>query len=745
MYTDHASTSSDQRPLTMRKRNDLELQETLYQGERSWIVKDPVGLKYFRLQEPEYEAFQMIDGVNSYAEIKLHLENKFPEMELRIEAVYALVNSLHSSGLLLSDAAGQDQPLTQRRNKELKQKATSLVMSVMSLKFPGVDPERFLCWLYPKISWLFSRGATVFFGVVCILALLLVASNLEEFFRRLPEFSEFFNLQNLLFMGSILIVTKSIHELGHGLMCKHFGGECHEIGFMLLVMTPAMYCNTSDSWTLPNKWHRIAIGAAGMYVEVIMAAFATFLWWYTQPGFAHYLALNIMFLCSFSTLVFNANPLLRYDGYYMLSDFLEIPNLSQKSTMSLVEQLKVQCLGMKPSPSRLMPSKNLTTFALYSVASFAYRWFVMIAIFWFLIKLFEPYGLEVIGHLLISMSLFGMVVMPLYKTIKFFAFPGRFREVKTVRVVITGALLLMLAYALFSIPITHHVTASFVTRPIDAQMVYATAPGTLTEIAFRPGDRVKAGAKIARLDSLELDIATEQLRGRAEHLTADIAALRAMAVTGQGDAGQISEAKMKLADVQKQIELQKRMENELVKTASRDGVIIAAPNQPARPNDPSDRMLKTWSGTPLDKENENLFVEPGTLICMVGDPNALRATLAVEQSKRTLIETGQPVRLMLDELPGVEFKGTVRFIGQDPMTEVARELSQNNGGGVATKMSADGTEQPLLTYYEVSVDIEPDPEHHLMIGFRGMAKIKTSDSPLGAQILRYLTNVIRFR
>ena len=129
--------------------------------------KDPVGLKYFRLQEPEYEAFQMIDGVNSYAEIKLHLENKFPEMELRIEAVYALVNSLHSSGLLLSDAAGQDQPLTQRRNKELKQKATSLVMSVMSLKFPGVDPERFLCWLYPKISWLFSRGATVFFGVVC--------------------------------------------------------------------------------------------------------------------------------------------------------------------------------------------------------------------------------------------------------------------------------------------------------------------------------------------------------------------------------------------------------------------------------------------------------------------------------------------------------------------------------------------------------------------------------------------------
>ena len=130
-------------------------------------------------------------------------------------------------------------------------------------------------------------------------------------------------------MASILIVTKSIHELGHGLMCKHFGGECHEIGFMLLVMTPAMYCNTSDSWLLPNKWHRIAIGGAGMYVEIVMAAICTFIWWHTQPGVIHYMALNVIFLCSITTLLFNANPLLRYDGYYMLSDYLEIPNMGQ--------------------------------------------------------------------------------------------------------------------------------------------------------------------------------------------------------------------------------------------------------------------------------------------------------------------------------------------------------------------------------------------------------------------------------
>ena len=223
----------------MRKRNDLEVQATVYQDQPSWIVKDPVALKYFRLQAPEFAAFEMIDGINSYAAIKLQLENRFPEMTLRIEDVYSLVTSLHRNGLLHSDAVGQDQPLTKRHNKELKQKGLKLLMSVMSLKFPGVDPERFLNWLYPKIAWLFSRTATILFAIVCISALLLVLTNFDEFHRRLPEFSQFFNFNNLLFLGSITVVTKSIHELGHGLMCKHFGGECHEIGFMLMVMTPA--------------------------------------------------------------------------------------------------------------------------------------------------------------------------------------------------------------------------------------------------------------------------------------------------------------------------------------------------------------------------------------------------------------------------------------------------------------------------------------------------------------------------
>ena len=740
MFTQHASTSSDRRPLTLRRRLDVVIEESVFQQERSWILKDPVALKYYRLQEPEYEAYKMIDGVNSYSQIKQHLERSFPEMKIRIEDVYALANSLHKNGLLLSDAAGQDEPLKQRHQKELKQKGMKLVMSVMSLKLPGVDPERFLNWLYPKISWFFSKTCFAICMLISLCALTLVLMNLEEFYRKLPEFGQFFNLNNILFMGTILIVTKSIHELGHGLMCKHFGGECHEIGFMFLVMMPAMYCNTSDSWTLPNKWHRIAIGAAGMYVEVVMAAVATFIWWYTQPGSLHYLALNVMFLCSFTTLVFNANPLLRYDGYYMLADFLEIPNLSQKSNMALTSQLRVTCLGMKPIESRLMPKKAQFEFAVYAVASFSYRWFVMLMIFWFLIEMFRPFGLEIIGQMLILMSLVGMLVIPGYKVTKFFLYPGRFREVKAsnffATVVVSAAALAALLY----IPVPYHVKAPFVIRHVDAQMVYATQPGMLTDVKFRPGDSVESGQVIARVESIDSAIETQQLLGRQKQLESEIEFYKT--VKGRSPR-MLAEARTRLNAIEQQLELNAEAGEQLNAVAKRSGVIISAPNIPPRQSEAN--VLKSWSGSPLDLENENLPVQPGTLLCMVGDPKKMKAVVAIEQSDAVLVKAGQTVRLMLDEIPGVEFSGEVQRVSQDQMKDVPRELSSNNGGGVATKPSPEGGEQPLLKYYEATVPITTEGDRNVLTGFRGTAKVKIDSAPLGQRLIRYLKQIIHFR
>lgn len=502
---------AENRPIAMRRREDLVVSETTYQGDKSWIIKDPVGMKYFRLLGPEFVIFEMLGNPVSYREIKADVDHRFPELEFRIDDIASLINAMHQSGLLVSRAVGQAKPLRTRRKKELKQKKIGLLMSVMSLRFPGVDPERFLNWLYPKFRWIFSPVFTACCFVLVTAAVLLVLQNLGEFYRRLPDFEQFFNLNNVMFLGVILIVTKTIHELGHGLMCKHFGGECHEIGFMLLVLMPAMYCNTSDSWILPNKWHRIAIGAAGMYVEIVIASICTFVWWYTQPCAIHYLSLNVIFLCGITTLLFNANPLLRYDGYYMLSDYLEIPNLAQKSKTALTNQLRVNCLGMKPIQSRLQPTRHQTLFATYSVAAFVYRWGIMLLIFWFLAKVFEPYGLSILGHTMIAASLIGMVAIPMYKVGKFFLYPGRMREVKRPHLARTVLVLSAVLAVMLFFPLPYAVRCAFVVQPVDAQQLFVDEPGVLRNVNFQPGDEVAVGDVVAVLENDDIAIALERL------------------------------------------------------------------------------------------------------------------------------------------------------------------------------------------------------------------------------------------
>ena len=182
-------------------------------------------------------------------------------------------------------------------------------------------------------------------------ARLLVATHFETFRSKLPDYHEFFSFKTVVYLWVALGVVKVIHEFGHGLSCKAFGGEVHEMGVLLLCLSPALYCNVSDAWTLPNKWHRIIISAAGIYVELIIAAIATFVWWNTPTHpFINNMSLSLMVVCSVSTVVFNANPLMRYDGYYVLADWLEIPNLRDRSNRFLKNLVLEHCLGIEVQP-----------------------------------------------------------------------------------------------------------------------------------------------------------------------------------------------------------------------------------------------------------------------------------------------------------------------------------------------------------------------------------------------------------
>lgn len=743
---DSTSLSSEERPIGMVTRADLIVQESVYQGEKCWVVKDPLAMKYFRLMAPEHVVFTALRESCSYLDIKKRLDREFPEKVTKLEALQQLVISLHRNGMLKSESSGQAKPLRKRRNKEVKQKAMQFLSSVISMRLPGFDPENLLRWMYRWIGFFFSTSFTCVVVVTLLLAGGLVLGNLEEFYSRLPDFQSFFAFDNILFLGTILIFTKTIHEFGHGLLCHHYGGECHEIGFMLLVMTPAMFCNTSDSWVLPNRWHRMAIGAGGMYVELFMAAIFTFVWWFTNPGWLHYLALNIMFLSSVSTLLFNANPLLRYDGYYILSDFLEIPNLSQKSKLALTSSLRVWCLGMKPVNPRLLPQRWIGIFALYSVVSFVYRWAVMLFIFWFIMKLFEPWGLAPLGYLMVAFSMFGMFVMPLYKLVKFFLYPGRLREVKRFNFSVTLMLLALVIGFICYFPFKQYVHGSCRVRPAGAQLVYTQEIGALVDIKVRHGDHVEAGQVLAILENREYDLELATLKGELARLEHDLTGYELNRNLHLDSERLITQAQLEIELINEQIELKKLQAAPLILKAPRSGVVAAAPNVPQAPI--VGHQLSEWSGVPLDEKNLGALFEPNTVLCMVADEDRYEAIVILDQSDVQLVKPQQPTKFCMEQYRDQVLQGHVLYSSHDELEIVPRELSQTNGGPIAIKPIAAGGEKPLLKSFEVyaTIDLKPlGTSVQLGDGFCGSAKINVGTASLGEMAVRYVRNLINFR
>ena len=365
--------NSAMRPLRLRRRPDLESRRHRYDGRAYWVVKEPVGLNYFRFHEEEFAILNMLNGQTSLQQIRESFQAEFAPQRISLQDLQQFVGMLHRSGLVISHASGQGRQLRRRGDQKRKKELLGKFVNIFAIRFRGIDPERILNRLLPWFGWLFTTWCILLVSVIGLMAITLVLVNYQEFKGKLPTFQQFFAANNWIWLGCTMAAVKILHEFGHGLSCKKFGGECHEMGFMMLVFTPCLYCNVSDSWMLPNKWQRVFIGAAGMYVELILASFATFLWWFSEDGMFRFLCLSVMFICSVSTVVFNGNPLLRFDGYYITMDLLEIPNLRQKSSEILKRWFQKNCLGLELQDNPFLPTRNSALFGIYTIASFIYQ------------------------------------------------------------------------------------------------------------------------------------------------------------------------------------------------------------------------------------------------------------------------------------------------------------------------------------------------------------------------------------
>ncbi len=730
--------ASIDRSVGLQTRADLLSSPVECVGGTTWIVKDPLTLEHFQFSAEEYALLDWLREPVTIAELQRLFQRKFAPQTITPETIWEFMSRLHMAGLLVSSLSGQGHELLLRRNREQTRRWAYSWTGLLGIRFPGIDPDAFLTAMHTRCRWLFSPATLIAALLVVLYALSLLFGHYGEFHSRLPEISALLDWRNLPWLLVAIGIAKVLHELGHALACKHFGGEVHELGFMLLVFAPCLYCDVTDAWRLPNKWKRVAVSAAGVLVELVLAAVATIVWWYAQPGVVQLVALNIMVICTLNTLFINGNPLMRYDGYYVLSDLVEVPNLWQRSREAFRYFWSDWLMGEPLADDPLLPARQRPWLAVYATVSKLYLSIVCVLIVWGLARSLAPFHLQNLAYA-VGLTVFGSALVgPVTSVVEFARNPIRRAELRKGRLSLVLGVGLAVLLGVLSIPVDYNVSAPLVLIPDDAARVYATAEGTLDSM-LPAGTKVVRGETIGKLSNSETELELARLEGELRVRQLRVEHLERLRGFDHEANDQLPTARTVLADTQRRLEERRREAARLTLTAPVDGILIPAPRVPS--SRAAEGRLAEWSGSLLEPAERGAHVEPGTLTCLVGDPNQLAAVLLVDDVDIKFLQPGQHARLRLDQLPGQVLEGEV--------AEAARHETSEPSGAKAARADL----SPLLAglippghegaHYEVRVQFDPAIAPTLVIGGRGEAKVATERVTLARRIARYVAQTFR--
>lgn len=723
--------------ITLRRRADLVVSLQIQNGQKVYVLKDPLSLKYYRLDDYEYAILQRLDGQASVNDVTDSVNAEFPQLCLSEDDVRAFVTSLYQNALVIGDRPGQGQQLKQRRDRAGQQRRWSLLRNVLAIRCPGVDPTWLLDTIYPWTGWFFSRRSILVVIMLAIVALAILAGNSAEVPSELVAMHQYFGPGNWLLLAITLAVTKILHELGHALACRRCGGECHEIGVMLLVLTPCLYCDVSDSWLLSNRWHRAAIAAAGMYVEVALASLATLIWAHTDPGTVHFLALQVMLICGLSTVLFNGNPLARYDGYYILADIVDIPNLRDEARAALSSIVWQKLFGVQRPTAARRPSWKL---ALFGLGVICYRWILLSCILWFLYQVLAARGLEVAWQYLAGTTIFAAAIFPAWRFIRQLFSTEVWQQMQQRRILtLTSAVVMVIAAVLF-VPLPCYVYSPLELRVADASAVYAPQATRLAKLRVKPGQRVDAGQSIASLHSVDLQLAVARLKSTVRSQEMLLGSLKYERYENPQAAAAVPQAEELLHASEQQLAERQRDLAQLHLQAPTAGVVLV----PQRRRSLSDEStLDFWSGSPLDGKNAGVVLAQGDVICEIGDPQQLEAVLVVDQANVEQLRQGQTVQVVLEAQPWHRLRGQVHEIARQKIDATPESLSVQAGGSIASRIDQRGIQCPISASYTVRVPLDA-PSCNLMAGMRGSAKIRTGWKTLATRGREFICRTFHF-
>ncbi len=724
----------------LRLRTDLELSHQRHRGRPVCVVKDPLTLRYYRFRDEEYTLLELLRVGATVDGLRDAFERKYAPRRTDAGRIQAFLAWLHQADLLLADSPGQGSTLLRRRTAVEWRRLFARWTNPLAIRLFGVDPRPVIDRLYPLVRWAFTPICVIACLLVALCAALLVTVQFATFSQALPTFRDFFCGPNIVWLAAVLAVTKVLHELGHALVCKHHGGECHEIGVMLFCFMPSLYCDVSDAWMLPSRWSRMATAAAGMYVEIVLASWCTLLWWFSEPGLLNQLCLDVMFVCSVGTVLVNANPLMRFDGYYILSDWLETPNLGPRAEAAIRQQLSCWLFGTRPGSDPFLAPRDRNWLMAYGVAAFVYRWTILIAVFWFLNGFFAEYGLAPVGRMLTVLVLVGMLANPLVGGIRRLRRPRGGDEGRRWRSIASLAAAALLVTAGALVPLPTYVIAPLVIEPAGAEHVYVEMPGRLQRLFVAPGDAVHKGDLLARLVNSEQDAEVARMTGQRDRQRLHIANLERRRIRDATAGDQLPAARASLAELEGTLDERQAVQRRMQLLASADGTVLA----PAwrGPVAKADRLAR-WTGTPFDERNRDAYLETGTHFCSIGDPARVRALVAIAAHDVPLVQAGQAVEMTLDGLPLRSLAGHVSEVARVDLRWTPPELSAKTGGEIPTYSDQQGVERPIESAYQARVAFDGAvPE--AVPGFRGRAKIRVADRTIAQRAASYLARTFRF-
>lgn len=673
------SPADQLKDLSVILRSDLHVSRQLHQGQPVYVVHDPISFRTHRLTLQNYQVLVRLDPSKTIGQNFQTLVRQRHFSTSDQDFYYQYIMQLHQLGLIVLPVANGGR-LFEQHQKQSKLKRRSKIYGALFMQIPLARPDLFLTRTAPQMRVLFSRGFLTLWAVAGLFALWLVGSRFDEFMKPL---NSLLATENLPFLWGAFVVLKIWHELGHGYACKIHGGAVPEMGMLLIAGTPAAYVDATAAWSFSERWKRLVVMLGGMYFETIVAIPAVFIWAFSSSPMLSSCAYQLVMMASLITVLFNANPLMKYDGYFIAGELLGIQNLRGRSDQWIKDALKRVSLGL-PGNVALTSTRERWILPIYGVAASIYKTLLIIGIAVMISLRFPLVGLAIAGFQLATTIGTSAWKLGIYLLTSPETAPVRMRAT-----IVAVLVLVALPISTFFVPMPFGIVASGVVAVENEHYLNADTSGAFVSVSVDAGDHVDDHQPIATLENHDvLDRhRTTQASLQEALLQWEVAHNRDLVKAAQFEP-KIRELKYEL------IESQRRVAS-LELAATEPGIVARV----------------------LPKSQHGRYVQTGeTVAIIVSGRPILRTWLSEDQLGSLDREPGSTVEFRIPGRSGQTYSG--RSMKIEPASEkssLSNALTFVAGGEIVLDPQ---TGLPIAPLFQV--DVEPDDESVLAISEHGM-------------------------